>query len=177
MSLIHGVRVRNMRTAYMLSIVAVILAVMLRWALDPLMGDALPLVTLFGAVAAAVWVGGYRVGIPVTLIGYAACHYLFIPPRGHFDLSNRANLVGLIAYFFTCSLIIFFGEAARVAQTRVTQGGEVFRVTLRSIGDAVITTDNAASVTYLNEVAEALTGWSHEDAGGQPLDPVFRIVN
>ena len=150
---------------------------MLRWALDPLMGDGLPLVTLFGAVAAAVWVGGYRVAIPVTLIGYAACHYLFIPPRGHFDLSSRANLVGLIAYLFTCSLIIFFGEAARAAQTKVTQSREVFRVTLRSIGDAVITTDNTGNVTYINEVAEALTGWSHADALGQPLDRVFRIVN
>ncbi|HXQ69354.1 MAG TPA: PAS domain S-box protein [Pyrinomonadaceae bacterium] len=169
-----------MRTAlrsYALGLAAIVLAVMLRWALDPLMGDALPLVTLFGAVAAAVWVGGYRVAIPVTLIGYAACHYLFIPPRGHFDLSSRANLVGLIAYLFTCSLIIFFGEAARAAQTRVTQSREVFRVTLRSIGDAVITTDNAGNVTYINEIGEALTGWSHGDALGQPLDRVFRIVN
>lgn len=162
---------------YALGLAAILLAVFLRWALDPLMGDALPLVTLFGAVAAAVWVGGYRVAIPVTLIGYAACHYLFISPRGHFDLSNRANLVGLIAYLFTCSLIIFFGEAARVAQTRVTQSREVFRVTLRSIGDAVITTDNQANLTYINEIGEALTGWSHEDALGQPLDRVFRIVN
>lgn len=150
---------------------------MLRWALDPLMGDALPLVTLFGAVAAAVWVGGFRVAIPVTLIGYAACHYLFIPPRGHFDLNSRANLVGLIAYIFTCSLITFFGEAARAAQTKVTLSREVFRVTLQSIGDAVITTDNAGNVTYINEVGEALTGWSHDDALGQPLDRVFRIVN
>lgn len=163
--------------SYALGLAAIVLAVMLRWALDPLMGDALPLVTLFGAVAAAVWVGGYRVAIPVTLIGYAACHYLFIPPRGHFDLSSRANLVGLIAYLFTCSLITFFGEAARAAQTKVTQSREVFRVTLRSIGDAVITTDNAGNVTYINEVGEALTGWSHEDALGQPLDRVFRIVN
>ena len=33
-------------------------AVLLRWVLDPLMGDALPLVPLFGAVAASVWLGG-----------------------------------------------------------------------------------------------------------------------
>lgn len=168
---------RTRLRSYALGFAAIVLAVMLRWALDPLMGDALPLVTLFGAVAAAVWVGGYRVAIPVTLIGYTACHYLFIPPRGHFDLSSRANLVGLIAYLFTCSLITFFGEAARAAQTKVTQSREVFRVTLRSIGDAVITTDNAGNVTYINEVGEALTGWSHEDALGQPLDRVFRIVN
>ena len=80
------------------------------------MGDSLPLVTLFGAVAAAVWLGGYRVAIPVALIGYLACHYLFIPPRGHFDLTSTANFVGLVAYLFTCFVIIFFGEAARMSR-------------------------------------------------------------
>jgi len=169
--------VRSMRTAYALGLVAVVLAVLLRWLLDPLMGDSLPLVTLFGAVAAAVWLGGYRVAIPVTLVGYLACHYLFIAPRGHFNLSDRANVVGLVAYLFTCTLIIFFGEAARIAEARAHQRRELFRVTLRSIGDAVITTDTRGCITDLNEVAESLTGWSHHDAIGQSLDRVFNIVN
>jgi PAS domain S-box-containing protein len=166
-----------MRTAYAVGLVAVVLAVLLRWLLDPLMGDSLPLVTLFGAVAAAVWLGGYRVAVPVTIVGYLACHYLFIAPRGHFNLSNRANVVGLVAYLFTCTLIIFFGEAARVAERRAHQRRELFRVTLRSIGDAVITTDTRGCITDLNEVAESLTGWSHNDAIGQSLDRVFNIVN
>jgi len=162
---------------YAFGFVAIVLAVLLRWLLDPLMGDALPLVTLFGAVAAAVWWGGYRVAIPVGIAGYVACHYLFIAPRGHFDFSSAANQVGLVAYFFTCGIIIAFGEIAHAAHAKATERKEVFRVTLRSIGDAVITTDIEAHVTYLNEVAESLTGWSHEDALGQPLETVFRIVN
>ncbi|HEY6119777.1 MAG TPA: PAS domain S-box protein, partial [Pyrinomonadaceae bacterium] len=99
------------------------------------------------------------------------------PPRGHFDLSAAANLVGLTAYLFTCSLIIVIGEAARVAQARANERREILRVTLRSIGDAVITTDMAGRITYLNQVAESLTGWSHEEALGRPLDSVFQIVN
>ena len=161
----------------MLELVAVAIAVLLRWILDPLMGDAFPLVTLFGAVAAAVWLGGYRVAIPITLIGYIACHYLFIEPRGQVDVTGTANLVGLVAYLFTCALIIVFGEAARIAHTRATERREVFRVTLRSIGDAVITTDTEGRITYLNEVGESLTGWSYKEALGQPLERVFHIVN
>jgi len=168
---------RNSLKNYAIGLVAVAVAVLLRWVLDPLMGDALPLVTLFGAVAAAAWLGGYRVAIPVALIGYAACHYLFIPPRGHFDVSDTANLVGLVAYLFTCSLIIVFGEAARVGKRRVTEQREVFRITLRSIGDAVLTTDTAGHITYINEIAESLTGWSHTEALGQPLERVFQIIN
>jgi diguanylate cyclase (GGDEF)-like protein/PAS domain S-box-containing protein len=50
-------------------------------------------------------------------------------------------------------------------------------VTLHSIGDAVITTDAKGTVTYLNRVAEALTGWLSADAQGLSLDTVFRIVD
>lgn len=168
---------RTSLKSYGVGLAVTVLAVLLRWSLDPLLGDALPLVTLFGAVAAAAWLGGYRVAVPVALLGYGACLYLFIQPRGDLDLSGRANVVGLIAYLVTCFLIIFFGERARLAHTRATESREVFRVTLRSIGDAVITTDTKACVTYLNEVAEALTGWSHHEALGQPLDRVFQIIN
>lgn len=162
---------------YILGFAVLVAAVLLRWGLDPLMGDALPLVTLFGAVAAAVWLGGYRLAIPVALLGYVACHYLFIPPRGHIDFERFGDVVGLIAYLLTCALIIFFGEAARVAQARAHQRQEVFRITLRSIGDAVITTDTDGCITYINGVGEALTGWSLQDALRQPLDRVFHIVN
>ena len=60
---------------YGLGFLAVIIAVLVRWLLDPLMGDTLPLVTLFGAVAAAVWLGGYRL-----VRGYGNPGYI-IPQR------------------------------------------------------------------------------------------------
>lgn len=50
-------------------------------------------------------------------------------------------------------------------------------VTLNSIGDAVLCTDISGRVTYLNLVAESLTGWNCKEAIGQPLANVFRIVD
>jgi len=50
-------------------------------------------------------------------------------------------------------------------------------VTLQSIGDAVITTDIEGRVEFLNPVAEALTGWSNDEATGQPLQQVFNIIS
>jgi len=50
-------------------------------------------------------------------------------------------------------------------------------VTLNSIGDAVMSTDVWGNVTYLNAVAEVLTGWPCEDAKSHPLEEVFRIVD
>ncbi|MDA3959081.1 PAS domain S-box protein [Oceanispirochaeta sp.] len=54
---------------------------------------------------------------------------------------------------------------------------ERLAVTLRSIGDGVITTDTEGHVVTLNKVAEALTGWSSNDAIGHPLPEVFNIIN
>ena len=53
----------------------------------------------------------------------------------------------------------------------------VLALTLGSIGDAVLTTDTAGRITFLNPVAEALTGWSLQDALGQPCEVVFRLVH
>jgi diguanylate cyclase (GGDEF)-like protein/PAS domain S-box-containing protein len=50
-------------------------------------------------------------------------------------------------------------------------------VTLNSIGDAVLSTDIAGHVTYLNVAAESMTGWTRQDAGGRPLAEVFHIID
>jgi len=50
-------------------------------------------------------------------------------------------------------------------------------ITLNSIGDAVITTDATGRVTRMNPIAEQLTGWSLQEANGQPLNHVFKIIN
>jgi PAS domain S-box-containing protein len=63
------------------------------------------------------------------------------------------------------------------AQEEIAEQRERLRVTLRSIGDAVIATDTRGCVTYLNPAAERLTGWASDDAAGRLLEEVFRIIN
>src|SRR5205085_1878975 len=50
-------------------------------------------------------------------------------------------------------------------------------VTLNSIGDAVLCTDVAGRVTYMNTVAEVMTGWTRVEAAGRPIDAVFNIID
>ncbi len=52
-----------------------------------------------------------------------------------------------------------------------------FRVALANIGEAVIVTDTQGRVTFLNPVAQSLTGWTQEDAAGKPLPVVFPMVH
>lgn len=63
------------------------------------------------------------------------------------------------------------------AQEALFEEKERAQVTLNSIGDAVMTTNLAGNVTYMNLVAEAMTGWSLENALGRPLAEVFRIID
>jgi diguanylate cyclase (GGDEF)-like protein/PAS domain S-box-containing protein len=51
------------------------------------------------------------------------------------------------------------------------------QVTLNSIGDAVLCTDVAGNISYLNLVAERMTGWSYSEALGQPVTKVFRLID
>ncbi len=65
----------------------------------------------------------------------------------------------------------------RAAQEEIEAQHEQLQVTLHSIGDAVITTDNGGRVQYLNPVAERLTGWSDAQARDRPLEDVYRTFD
>ena len=51
------------------------------------------------------------------------------------------------------------------------------QITLNSIGDAVVSTDASGTITYLNTMAEGLTGWSRKDATGHPLGDIFNLID
>jgi len=80
------------------------------------------------------------------------------------------RIMGAVATFSDISRRKRAEEAER-------QQREWLRVTLASIGDAVIATDTATRVTFLNPVAESLTGWTQEQAIGHPIGMVFALVH
>jgi PAS domain S-box-containing protein len=67
--------------------------------------------------------------------------------------------------------------AIKRAEQALRERDEWLSVTLASIGDAVIATDAAGRVAFMNQVAQALTGWPADDARGRDLADVFQIVN
>jgi len=68
-------------------------------------------------------------------------------------------------------------EALRETNRLLFDEKERLRITLYSIGDAVITTDRWSNVTLMNPAAERLTGWSRSDAIGRPLAEIFQFVS
>ena len=54
---------------------------------------------------------------------------------------------------------------------------ELLSVTLNSIGDGVVTTDNEGNITYLNQAAQEITGWNNETAAARPFEKIFDLRN
>jgi hypothetical protein len=103
---------------YGTAVIALTAAILLRWAVDPWLGDKYPLATLFGAVGITVWVAGVGPALAVTLLGYALASYLFISPRGSLAWGGSADAIAFVLYFVTCAMMIGFGEAIRRARLK-----------------------------------------------------------
>lgn len=102
-------------------------AILVRWVVDPWLGDSLPFITLFGAVALVAWLCGSRPALLATVLGYLAVDFLFAPVRGSVSLGSPAEVVSLVAYLVSCAIIIGFGGSARRAMVRAGQSEEALR--------------------------------------------------
>jgi PAS domain S-box-containing protein len=86
-------------------------------------------------------------------------------------------MIGLCGLILFAWLLRVHLAAQEESNALIHEQRELLQATLSSIGDAVIATDVDGHVTFLNEVAQALTGWSQDDAIRKPLSDVFHIVN
>lgn len=78
-------------------------------------------------------------------------------------VASLAAIAALVAFLW---LLRKHGRGLALWATAIHQQRELLRATLVSIGDGVISTDAGANVTFMNPVAETLTGWTHDEAEG-----------
>jgi len=169
---------------YGITVAAVSAAALGRLLIEPVVGSNVPFITLFPAVVVAAWIGGFGPALLATVLGFLFSLFYFTPPRFQFPDVTGAQAVSLTLYVLVSLTIAGFGEAmwrarrrSQAAAADLLRSGHLLRITLASIGDAVLTTDADGRVTYLNHVAEEMTGWSADEAVGKPLPEVFRILN
>src|SRR5208337_2879443 len=170
-------RPRARLVAYAVAVLATGLSVLLRLSLLGFVGTQSPFITFFAGIVLSAYLGGWRPGLAATLLGAAAVDYFLVEPRYSFKIHDTADLYRVGLFVLTGVLISGLGEALRRSHRRIRASERRYAVTLASIGDAVIATDNQARVTFLNPAAAALTGWPLAEAAGRPLAEVFRIVN
>jgi PAS domain S-box-containing protein len=167
-------------------LLAVAAATLVRWLFDGWFEERILFVTFFAAVAFAAWYGGIWLGVATALVGYLAADFFFISPRYSITVLalDRAALNRLTAYLAICGTILALNEVLNRANLRFEREAQradrerkLLEVTLSSIGDAVIVTDSHSRITFMNGVAETLTGWRRSEAFGLRLEQVFHIRN
>jgi PAS domain S-box-containing protein len=169
---------------YLIAIFAVIVATAARRALDPLLGDHMPFATLLLAVLVVAGYAGRGAALAAVGLGAASSAYFLLPPRDRFAVEGLENQVGLVLYIAIGAGIASLGGALRESRRRAERIAlesdrrrQQMQITLDSIGDAVLVADAQGRVTFLNPVAETLTGWSSPVAAGRPVSSIFRSVD
>ena len=87
----------------------------------------------------------------------------------------RITMIGfflLFGYIFSVHV-----KKRTLVESNLRESRENLRITLSSIGDAVISTDIHGNVVHMNPVASRLTKWNEEEASGKPLAEIFHIIN
>ncbi|RIK43978.1 MAG: hypothetical protein DCC55_03865 [Chloroflexi bacterium] len=135
-----------------------------------------PFLFFFLAIAISAWVGGLGPGLFATGLAALAVVVWAFPPYGSISFSEWRT-VPLVGFLAVAGVLCWLVYSLQGALHREFTQREELRITLASIGDAVIATDSTSCVTLMNGVAARLTGWSSEEARGKPLSKIFVIVN
>ncbi|HET8671416.1 MAG TPA: DUF4118 domain-containing protein, partial [Candidatus Saccharimonadales bacterium] len=158
-------------TQYSFTVLAVTLSTLFRFVLDPLLGLQAPFILYFPTVLLCAWFGGLWPGVLSTVLSALIAWYVFFPPQYSFTVSDPTAPTQVVIFMLGGVLMSMLAESlhrqkrkTEESEAKEREQGERLRVTLESIGDAVITTDAKGRITFINHVAESLTGWPHEEA-------------
>ena len=105
---------------------------------------------------------------------------LLLPWSSGLEIIRRIWIPVLLVFPLTTVIMgVFLRNGLRkiLAEESIRKSEVLYRTTLHSIGDAVMTTNQNGNITFLNPVAEQLTGWTEQEAKGKNIKSVFQIVH
>ena len=135
-----------------------------------------PFACSFVAIAAAAHFWGFGPALLSAAISLIGVNVLVMGTRYHFELDAssliQTGVSGVVAVIL--ARLVRQRDVARTAEQRSHASLDA---ALRSIADAVLVTDTAANIVFLNPAAERFTGWSVDTAIGRPIHEVLIILN
>jgi PAS domain S-box-containing protein len=169
---------------YAAAVASIGIATWIRELADPLLGERVPFLTYFLAVVFLAWYAGLGPALFSTALGSLAALYFFIPPSNSLIPDHSSGWAAWVLFVFVGSATALLSQSRRWALDRVVLQQDTIReeavrfsVTLMSIGDGVIMVDTAGQVTFMNSVAEQLTGWKLADALRRPVEDIYRTIH
>ena len=141
------------------------------------------IIFFYPAVTASGWLGGLKPGLLATALSLVL---IFTLPSQGVTLFGGAHpgIIPVVLFtIFSVAISLLMNvmhglvTKLRSAHKELYNQHEWFRITLKSIGDAVVVTDRDGGVVFMNSEAERLTGWISGEAAGKPLRSIFRIIS
>ena len=168
---------------YALALTCGLLALGGRIALTPLLGERVPFILLFAALMVLIVLVRPGPFLVAALVGGLSTWFVIVPSRPGFGFRHPLDPVQIWLFVLAVSVAFTAAWLSSRSQRRLRrslrlaeQQREALRVTLASIADAVITTDAAGQVTFMNPAAQRLTGWRNDEAVGRPLARIFELI-
>lgn len=196
---------RSRPGAYAIAIAMFAIAVVVLGLLDSKLKYDFPYVAFFPAVIISASYGGFGPGLITASLSAISAEFLSFAPPFTVGIRSPTDSIAVLLFFGVSIFICLLCERLRRATVLVVRHKASFEAarleladavekrssiekkeadgkrwaqdTLSSIGDGVICTDIDGQVTFINSVAENLTGWEAAHAIGQPMMRVFHIIN
>lgn len=160
---------------FVISILSILSAYLFCLIFYPLISPNFTMIFLVPVIISGIY-GGLRVGLFSAFLSTFVIAYFLFPP--FYSLTLTPVVIFKMFVFVIITLLVnLLYEREKQAQRTVEMQREQLQVTLGSIGDGVIATDTDGNVTFINPVAQQLTGWSQAEASGKSLYDIFQIVN
>jgi PAS domain S-box-containing protein len=109
---------RSRLVGYVIALLATAAAVLVRWAIDPFLGERTFTPILYVALAFSIWFAGWAPAALSAVLGYVAVHALFIAPEGSLFPTSQ-DWVSAVIYLVSCGILIAFGEAMSSSEWRL----------------------------------------------------------
>jgi len=164
---------------YAAAALALALATVLRVALDPVLGEHVPLITYLGAVALVAWSGRTGPAVVTLVVGGILSFHLFAP-------EGMRAWWGIALYLLVGAVIVTMSHAMRHARRRAEQllaeavlqqqAREEMAATLESVLDGFIRYDRDWRMVYVNAAAERINHFRREDVIGRTVWELFPAV-
>jgi PAS domain S-box-containing protein len=165
----------NAPVRYASAVACTAVAAIITYALSPRLGSTVSPVFLVGVLFAS-WYGGLKPGLLSAFLSAVVCNFIFILPSGNLSW-GADDFLRLITFMIAAVFVSSITLARHQAEETAREAEKQLAVTVKSIGDAVITTDASGRVTSMNAIAQSLTGWRQFEASGRHVESIIRIVD